>query len=202
MDGRRLATPQKKTRRLKAWLVFIDESGMLLLPTIRRTLAPRGETPVLKHRARHRDKVSVAAAICLSPTGKRVRMITATYPNKYVNSAETAVFLKMLVTALRRPLIAIWDRGMMHRGDVIRDVLRRYPKLTAEFLPPYAPQLNPPEALWNHIKADVLANFTPKTVADILHQIDPLLESIQHDQKRLRSFLAASPLFGEGGHIN
>lgn len=185
---------------MRAWLVFLDESGILLMPTIRRSLAPKGQTPILRHRARHRDKLSLAAAICLSPSGQKVRMITAKYPNQYVNSAKTAVFLKILVRSLRR-LIVIWDRGMMHRGDVIREVLLRHRHLVAEFLPPYAPELNPAEALWNHVKADRLANFTPKTVQDIQLHVEPLLDDTQHDQKRLRSFIAASPLFGEGGHI-
>lgn len=89
----------------------------------------------------------------------------------------------------------------MHYGDVIREVLCNHCRLTLEFLPPYAPNLTPPKALWNHIKADVLANFTPKTVSEILHQLDPLLETIWHDQKRRRTFLAASPLFDEGATL-
>jgi len=50
-------------------LVLIDESGLLLAPLVRRTLARRGQRPVLKQRARQRDKVSVAGALWLSPSG-------------------------------------------------------------------------------------------------------------------------------------
>lgn len=169
------------------------------MPTIRRSLALKGHTPVLTHRARHRDKVSMGAALCVNPKSYRARLITAMYPNQYINSARTAVFLRMLAAKLRRPLIVVWDRGQMHKGDVIREVLQQCPRLFLEFLPPYAPQLNPVEALWNHVKADVLANFTPKTVAEIVRQLGPLIDRVQKDQKRLQSFLAATPLFG-GAH--
>jgi len=37
----------------------IDESGLLLMPLVRRTLAPRGHTPVLTVKGRHREKVSL-----------------------------------------------------------------------------------------------------------------------------------------------
>jgi transposase len=130
-----------------------------------------------------------------------MRLITATYPNKYVKSVDTAAFARLLPRALGGPAIVIWDRGTMHRGDPIRAMLRRCSRLATEFLPPYAPELNPAEALWNHVKADVLANLTPKTTAELLRHLNPLLDQIRHDQRRLRSFLAASPLFGEGGYI-
>ena len=58
-----MASRQEKARHLNAYLVFLDESGFLLIPTVRRTWAPRGQTPVLYHRYRH-DKVS---AITVSP---------------------------------------------------------------------------------------------------------------------------------------
>jgi hypothetical protein len=52
-----MAARQKKARELNATLAFTDESGFLMLPLLRRTLAPRGHTPVLRHKASHRDKV-------------------------------------------------------------------------------------------------------------------------------------------------
>ncbi len=55
-------------------MVFIDESGLLLLPVGRRAWAPRGRTPVLWHIGRHRRKVSVIAALCVSPERRAVRL--------------------------------------------------------------------------------------------------------------------------------
>jgi hypothetical protein len=57
-----LAGPKKKARRQKAWIFFQDESGVSQRPSIRRTWAPRGETPVLVH-AFNWKKMSLSAAI-------------------------------------------------------------------------------------------------------------------------------------------
>lgn len=69
-----MAARPKQARELNATLVFTDEGGFLMLPLLRRTLAPRGRTPVLRHRASHRDKVSVAAALTLSPARGHVSL--------------------------------------------------------------------------------------------------------------------------------
>jgi len=46
---------------------LIDESGFLMSPLVRRTLAPEGQTPILKTKGTHRERVSVTAALTLSP---------------------------------------------------------------------------------------------------------------------------------------
>lgn len=46
----------------RAWIVFLDESGVSLLPQIRRTYAPRGRTPLLRHRLNWK-RASMAAAL-------------------------------------------------------------------------------------------------------------------------------------------
>jgi hypothetical protein len=60
-----LGSHQKKVQRLRAHLVFLDESGFLLIPNVRKTWAPRGETPLLWHRYRH-DRISAISAVTVS----------------------------------------------------------------------------------------------------------------------------------------
>jgi len=61
----------KNAVRLGAHIVFGDESGFLLIPTLRKTWAPRGRTPVVRHRYRH-DRLSVISGISTAPQRKRV----------------------------------------------------------------------------------------------------------------------------------
>src|SRR5438270_3673730 len=63
LAGQRLAADPKKAQREQAQLVLIDESGLLMAPLVRRTWAVRGQTPVLQQRGKHRERVSVAAAL-------------------------------------------------------------------------------------------------------------------------------------------
>ncbi len=89
----------------------------------------------------------------------------------------------------------IWDRLPSHRARVLHRRLRHRPDLHAEFLPPYAPELNRVEYLWEYLKSNPLANVA-------LIELDPLARMarghgrrLQRDPSLLRSFLAHSPLF-------
>ncbi|MBX6313767.1 MAG: transposase [Isosphaeraceae bacterium] len=55
-----------------------------------------------------------------------------------------------------------WDGGSHHKGPLIRDLLRRYPRLHLERLPGYAPDLNPVEWIWSYLKHGLLAHFVPR----------------------------------------
>jgi putative transposase len=194
-----MAAHQKKTRHLRASLIFTDESGFLLAPLLRRTLAPVGHTPVLRQRGAHRQKVSVAAALTLSPARGHVGLYYQTYPNAYVNAPVYADFLRRQVLAqVRRPLVVVQDRGNMHKGPAVRELVEQMPRLDLNLLPPYAPELNPVEQLWNHAKDKELCNFAPSGVEELNGAVTDCLETARTDQSRLRSFFAATPLPWEG----
>jgi len=183
----------------RAKLVFTDESGFLMLPLVRTTLAPQGRTPVLRHRARQRDKVSVAAALTLSPARGHVSLYYRTYPNGYVNAAAYAEFLRRVVCrASPAPLVLVHDRGGMHKGDAVRALCADFPRLDLNLLPPYAPELNPTEQLWNFEKDKELCNFVPRDLRELNEAVEGNLREVRHDQGRLRSFFAATPLPWDG----
>lgn len=163
---------------------------------IRRTLAPVGNVRPIRHRARQRDKVSVAAALTLSPTQGHVGLYYDTYPNGYVNSSVYAQFLRGVVRHVRNPIVLVHDRGNMHRGDPIRELQRDLPdrRLDLNLLPPYAPELNPVEQLWNFSKDKKLSNFVPHNVTEMDQTATALFEDIRHDQHRLRAFFKNCPL--------
>jgi transposase len=178
-----------------ATLGFTDESGFLLMPLICPTLAPRGHTPQLIHRARHRDKVSVAAALTLTPVRNRIGLHYQTYPNSYVNAETYAEFLRLsLLRNFRGPLVLVHDQGSMHKGPFVRELCSDFPRLKMHFLPGYAPQFNPAEPLWKHAKIDDLGNFAPLGVPDLDRAIHASLDAAGQDQNLLRSFFAATEL--------
>jgi transposase len=193
-----LVADQKKVIDRHASLGFTDESGFLLLPLVRRTLAPTGQTPLLRHRARHRDKVSVAAALTLSPAGRHVNLFYRSYPNAYVNSEVYAHFLRSLLRHVAGPLVLIHDGASLHKGDPMRKLCSEVPRLDLNLLPPYAPELNPTEALWNYEKDKELANFVPHNVTEMNRAICDHLQRVKHDQSRLRTFFSAAHLSWDG----
>ncbi len=62
MENAALGAAIKNARRRRAWLVFEDESGISQHPVVRRTWAPRGQTPILTHTGGNWKRLSVAGA--------------------------------------------------------------------------------------------------------------------------------------------
>jgi transposase len=158
---------------------------------------------VLAHRARHRDKVSAAAALTLSPVLGRVNLHCLAYPDGYVDEQAYAHFLRACVLpSVRGPLVLLHDNGHMHHGPAVRELTRDHPRLTLERLPAYAPEYNPVEAVWNHVKYHELANFVPADVPELLAAVCDRLAAARRNQARLRSFLFSVPLSWHGTSLN
>jgi transposase len=180
---------------LKAYLVFIDESGFLLSPLVRRTWAPRGKTPFLYHRTPHQQKVSVIAALCVSPHYRKFRLYFRLYQDVSINTPLVKDFLYQLSRQINRPLIIIWDRLKSHRSRKVQKFILRTPNLYQCFFPPYAPELNPVEYIWSYFKLNPLANYSSQDSFQLANIARKNGRSIQAKQNLLRSFVMHSSLF-------
>ncbi len=100
-----------------------------MAPLVRRTWAPRGQTPILRQRTRARDKVSMIATLTISPRRRRIGLYAALVVNANVNAERLVEYLRALLRHLRGPLILIWDRLNVHRAALVRALLRRHPRL-------------------------------------------------------------------------
>ena len=134
------------------------------------------------------------AALTVSPRRRRLGLHFSTYPKAFVNQERAADFLRSLLHSLRGPVIVVWDGGPMHKGDAIRAVLHDFPRLRLERLPPYTPELNPVEYLWNHLKYGVLSNFMPDDVFHLDAVLKRRLRRAMVSLPRLKSFFKHSGL--------
>jgi putative transposase len=166
----------------------------MMAPLLRRTQAPRGETPILKQKASHRDHVSVISALSYSPARNSTSLYFQTLPEGYFNNQRVAAFVRQLLRHLRGSVIILWDRGNMHKGPPIRQLEADFPRLSLEFLPPYAPDLNPVEALWNYVKYDELAKYAPTGVEELDRTLTAQLHDVRQNRNRLRTFYSISEL--------
>jgi transposase len=154
-----VARGKKNARRQRAWLLFEDESGLSTQPVVRRTWAPRGETPVLIHPFRHWERLSVAAALAFRWDGRRSRLFFQTRPGAYTTTALIGFLRQLQRHFRRRRVILLWDGLPAHRSRQMRDYLTQQGRwLTVERLPAYAPDLNPAEPLFGNVKGSELAN--------------------------------------------
>jgi hypothetical protein len=190
-----VAAHQKKARRQGAHLALIDESGLLMGPLVRRTWAPRGQTPALLQEGGHRQKVSVAAAVWLSPRRDRLGLYFQTLADGYFDNWHVAAFLEAMLQELAGRFVVIWDGGPMHKGDPIRALEVHFAdRLSVEALPPWAPMLDPVESLWGWLKWEQLSNFAPHDVGELDSRVVAELTTIRDDQEFLRNLFHASEL--------
>jgi transposase len=158
---------QKKLARLKARLICLDETGFMMAPLIRRTWAPRGRTPHLVVSRRSHEKVSGIGALAVSPHRHRVTLYLALHPKKNVRGPEVLDFLRQLRRHNSGHLFLLWDQGSPHKHPLVRAYLGRNPRWHPVWLPGYAPELNPQEQVWSHLKYGRLSNFAPDDVSQI-----------------------------------
>lgn len=159
-------------------------------PLVRRSWAPRGETPVLRQRGRSRRKVSVIAALTISPRRHRVRSYFGFLPDANYDSEAICHFLKTLSRHLPGPVDLVWDRLAAHRGGPVAAWLTRHRRrVRVHLLPAYAPELNPVELIWSHAKTNELANFAPEDPAILYRRTERALLMIAARPALLRGFV-------------
>jgi hypothetical protein len=188
-----LATHQKKAQRLNAHLVFLDETGLSLIPNVARTWAPRGCTPILRHPQRGWTKLNQIAAITVSPQRRRLNLYWHWQRGKAADTATIVEFLGQLLRHLRGHIIVVLDNLPSHRSSLVRQLLRKHPRLHLEYLPSYAPELNPCELLFAHQKRP-LANHAMPDLDCLFDHADDHLQGLRHQQYLLRGFIDGTPL--------
>lgn len=163
-----LAESKKNARRRRSWLVFEDESGVSLTPPLRRTWAPKGQTPVMRCRFNWK-RLSLAAALAYRSDGTEAALVWHTHPGAY-NDETLIHFLTELHRHLNGDKITLlWDGLPSHRSRTMTAFIasqRRW--LVVEPLPAYAPELNPVEALWGNVKGRELANLCADTIDETI----------------------------------
>jgi transposase len=170
--------------------VFLDETGLMLQPLVRRTWAPEGQTPVMYSWDRH-DRLSVIAGLSLSARARRIGLYFAIH-EKNVTAEEVETFVRRVQRSVGRKLIVVMDRWAVHRkaarslfGDT---------RFWIEWLPPYAPDLNPVEHVWNHTKYGDLANYVPDDLLDLEIECEISIDQTRERPELLQSFFHAAEL--------
>jgi transposase len=176
---------------LGAHIVFADESGFMLIPTVRRTWGLVGETPIIRYRYDH-ARISVIGGLSISPKRRRLGLYFRLHA-KNISSDEVHDFLWYLLKHLRGHVIVIWDGASIHHRSGLQEFCQRYPRLHLERLPAYAPELNPIEAAWHAVKYP-LANGQPDTIPQLGRALLVSLRKARASQRVLRGCLKQSDL--------
>jgi transposase len=170
----------------------VDESGFMLQPTVRRTWGPRGQTPI-HYSWDRRDRLSVISAISLSPQRVRLGLYFNVF-NHNITADEAGPFVAALLNHFPKGIILVWDRWMVHRSAG-RRLRERFPRrIHIEWLPAYAPELNPVEQVWNRSKYVDLANFIPQDAAQLSRALRGSLRHTRSQKCLLHAFFQHAKL--------
>ena len=172
-----MAAAEKGALKEGRTILFVDQSGFYLLPCVVRTYAPVGQTPVLREQL-SRDHLSVISGISLE--GKLFMM-----EQQRAFKGEAVVhFLKHLLHQISGKLLVVWDGSPIHRGWAVKDFLASGAshRLQLEQLPGYAPELNPDEGVWKHLKYVELKNVCCRSLSELRRELRKAKERLRHNK--------------------
>lgn len=189
MAIRGLGRVEKKARLERRTLVFGDESGFYLLPARVRTYAPQGQTPILRV-FQTREHLSVMSGITLEG-----HLFTLTRYQAMAGT-DSVHFLKHLRAQLDRNLLVIWDSSPIHRALEVKAYLTdgAAKHIHLERLPSYAPELNPDEGTWKHLKHVELRNVCCFDLPDLHRELQLAIVRLRRQPWLVRSFFGGAGL--------
>ena len=189
MARRGLARVEKKARLERRALVFVDESGFYLLPARVRTYAPRGQTPILRV-FQTRDHLSVMSGITMEG-----HLFTMTRYDAMAGT-DSVHFLKHLRAQLDRNLLVVWDGSPIHRALEVKAYRTEgaAKHIHLERLPSYAPDLNPDEGTWKHLKHVELRNVCCLDLPDLYHELQLAVVRLRRQSWLVQSFFGGAGL--------
>jgi putative transposase len=180
-------------------VVFEDEAGQSLRPPKARTWSRKGTTPVVKVTGKGSGRVSLAGLVCAKP-GERSRLIFRTIVHhgrkgekKGFREPDLARLLDAAHQQLGGPLVLVWDNATAHTDRAMRELIATRSWLTVFRLPAYAPDLNPAEGVWAHLKKS-LANLAPHTTDQLAAAARTRLKKMQYRHGLIDGFIAETGL--------
>ena len=155
--------------------MFADESGFRLLPTLVRTWALRGQTPIVRVPLSHKH-LSVMGGITLDG-----HLLTWQLDHA-CRGQDCVYFLRHVLRQIPGKVLLIWDGLPAHRSKAVKDFLRTEAagRLCLVALPPYAPELNPIEVIWNYLKRFELANLCTRSLDELRLCLRSAIERLRH----------------------
>ena len=175
----------KMAKKQGAEIFFLDEAGVKSDPNLGKTWGIRGETPIVKTSGQ-RQHINAISAV--SPSGK---FWFALYECKF-NAEFFIAFLKNFMKYRRKPLILILDGHPSHGAKSVAKFIKSTKgKLQVIFLPPYAPDLNPDEFVWKHLKSNGVRKLPLYQNESLKLRVERDLLKIANNRETIKSFFKA-----------
>lgn len=165
-----------------AEIYFWDESGFRADTVHGKTWAPKGQTPVVQ-RPGQRQSISAASAV-----NAKGAFWFATYQGA-LNAELFIVLLKKMMKGRSQPVHLVVDGLPAHKKANVREYIASTAgKLTMHVLPGYAPDLNPDELAWSHLKRTGVARHPLRAGEKLAIRIEQQLQDLKKNRRLVQSF--------------
>jgi transposase len=159
---------------------------------LKRTWAPRGQTPRKRTAIQHNQRVNILGALLISPKGRKIKLRTQMYQHT-LTGEEVIAFLRYLLRIIRGPIVLVWDKAPIHQRKKVQAFLAQHPRIHVYTFPSYAPELNPVEFVWTQTN-EYLASTAPENLKQLGALVRAALHRTRRSQSRLWSCIYASEL--------
>jgi len=179
---------RKLAKREKARIYFGDEAGVRSDYHSGTTWAARGQTPVVRTTG---ARFSLNLISAVSPRGE-MRFMTV---DGRMTADKFTGFLKRLLTGHEDPVFPIVDGHPTHRAAKVKEFIASTdgrPRLF--YLPPYSPELNPDESVWNYLKNHKVGKATIIGPDQLRALVLGTLRRLQKLPEPVRAFLRQKEL--------
>ena len=177
---------RRRAKRAGAKIMFLDEAGFSSEPTLGRTYGLKGRTPVVQTTGQ-RQKVNAISAV--SAKGEFWSQV---YTGS-LNATRFVGFLKTFRRGRRGKVFLVVDGHPSHRAKRVQKYVQSTRGLLElHFLPPYAPDLNPDEFVWQHAKTNGASKKPLRKNESLKRRVVQDLAAIKAEPKLVRSFFGAS----------
>ncbi len=171
-----------RAKREKADIYFGDAAHIRSDHHAGKTWGIKGETPVVESTG---ARFSFSLISAISSRGLMRFMVR----EGGVNSAVFIEFLKRLIAGGKRKIFLIVDGGSAHKSKVTKAFVESVKsQLEIFILPPYSPDLNPDELVWNHLKTHTVGRSTVTDKAEFKKKVTKSMKSLQKNKDKVRSF--------------
>jgi transposase len=177
---------KKRAKTQGAKIFFLDEAGFQSDPPLGRTYGLKGQTPVVQTSGQ-RQSINAISAV-----NARGEFWANTYEGK-LNGESFTLFLRDFMKGRKSKVLLVVDGHPAHKAKVVeRYVEGLKGRLELHRLPPYAPDLNPDEFVWSHMKTGGVSKKPLKKNESLRERVEEDLLRIKYDQALVRSFFCAA----------
>ncbi|MCA1553334.1 MAG: transposase [Chloroflexi bacterium] len=173
-------------------MILADESGFSLVSPLKRTWAPRGQTPTVRTSLNHHERLNLIGALCVSPAARKLTLRLQAYRTA-ITGDEVIRFLAHLLRTVRDPVVLLWDQHPIHQRHKVQVFLSKHLRLHVYDFPTAAPELNPTEGVWTQV-SQYTASSAPRNRAELHANVFAGVARTRRSQPRLWACIYASDL--------